>query len=68
VVCPVDNIIMDKGKPQWQHRCENCLACVNFCPENAIENEITNNGFNYLHPDYSLREALNQKRINTPFD
>jgi len=67
-VCPVDNIIMDKGKPQWQHRCENCLACVNFCPENAIENEITNNGFNYLHPDYSLREALNQKRINTPFD
>jgi len=61
-VCPVDNILMGSGKPEWQHRCENCLACINFCPENAIENNLADNGFRYLHPEYSLQMALKQKK------
>jgi ferredoxin len=63
-VCPVDNIKMNGGIPEWHHRCENCLACVNFCPVNAIENEITNKGFRYLHPEYSLQQAMKQKKVN----
>lgn len=35
-VCPVGNIIMADGIPHWQHRCEQCLACVHWCPERAI--------------------------------
>jgi ferredoxin len=61
-VCPVDNIKITDGIPEWHHRCENCLACVNFCPVNAVENEITAKGFRYLHPEYSLQEAMNQKK------
>ncbi len=63
-VCPVDNITMNNGKPEWQHRCENCLACVNFCPVNAIDNEITDKGYRYKHPAYSLKAAMMQRKFN----
>ena len=36
-VCPVGNIVMEKGRPSWQHRCELCCACLPFCPEEAIQ-------------------------------
>lgn len=36
-VCPVQNITLDNGQPQWLHKCEQCLACINWCPEEAIQ-------------------------------
>ena len=36
-VCPVDNIAMEAGKPNFQHKCEHCLACLQNCPTNAID-------------------------------
>lgn len=36
-LCPVGNIVMKDGKPQWQHHCEMCLACLQHCPKEAIE-------------------------------
>ncbi|MCL2493337.1 MAG: EFR1 family ferrodoxin [Clostridiales bacterium] len=36
-VCPVRNIQMENGKPKWLGHCERCVACVSWCPENAIE-------------------------------
>jgi NAD-dependent dihydropyrimidine dehydrogenase PreA subunit len=36
-VCPVQNIEMDGGRPKWLHRCEQCLACINWCPAIAIK-------------------------------
>lgn len=35
--CPVNNIEMTDGKPGWQHHCEMCMACIQYCPERAIE-------------------------------
>lgn len=37
-VCPVGNISIVDGKPQWQHngRCMTCMACYHYCPQNAI--------------------------------
>lgn len=35
--CPVGNIRMAKGKPQWESRCIQCLSCLNRCPEVAIQ-------------------------------
>ncbi|MCD4775696.1 MAG: EFR1 family ferrodoxin [Candidatus Aegiribacteria sp.] len=35
-VCPVGNVMIVDGSPQWRHRCEECLACVHWCPERAI--------------------------------
>lgn len=36
--CPVGNIQMVDGKPQWQHngRCMTCMACYHYCNAKAI--------------------------------
>ncbi|MFX1337176.1 MAG: EFR1 family ferrodoxin [Promethearchaeota archaeon] len=61
-VCPVNNIIMDDGKPQWQHNCQMCVACINYCPENSIQyGDKTQNRGRYHHPDISVQEIINQK-------
>lgn len=36
-VCPVSNIKMEDRKPVWRHHCERCLACLQWCPHEAIE-------------------------------
>ena len=56
-VCPVENIVMVDGKPSWQHHCENCVACVHWCPESAIHDGITN-GIKYHHPDVRVEDML----------
>jgi ferredoxin len=36
-VCPVRNIQLVDGLPAWQHRCEQCFACLHWCPEGVVE-------------------------------
>lgn len=36
-VCPVSNISMENRRPSWQHHCERCVACIQWCPYEAIE-------------------------------
>lgn len=36
-VCPAGNIWMLAERPVWQHHCEHCVACVQWCPVEAIE-------------------------------
>ena len=57
-VCPVKNIVMVEGKPTWQHRCENCIACYNFCPEQAIKNGIASKNYYYRHPDIKVKDMI----------
>ena len=40
-VCPCHNIVLEGGKPTFQHHCANCMACVVACPKRAIGYEIT---------------------------
>ncbi len=40
-VCPCHNIILEGGRPTFQHHCANCMACVVSCPKRAIGYEIT---------------------------
>jgi ferredoxin len=35
-VCPVNNIEMVNNKPEFQHHCEQCMACIQYCPQKAI--------------------------------
>jgi formate hydrogenlyase subunit 6/NADH:ubiquinone oxidoreductase subunit I len=50
-VCPVNNIIINDSKPEWLHDCQQCLACINYCPENAIQYGKTTLGKRrYYHP------------------
>ncbi len=57
-VCPVNNIVLVENRPVWQHRCENCIACYNFCPEKAIRNGIASENYYYRHPDIKLKEMI----------
>lgn len=36
--CPVGNIVMKEGRPDWKHdnSCTSCLACYHHCPHHAI--------------------------------
>lgn len=36
-VCPARNITLVSGKPVWNKRCEQCLACIQWCPVTAIQ-------------------------------
>jgi ferredoxin len=36
-MCPVNNIVLVDGKPQWHHDCEQCMACLQWCPNEAIQ-------------------------------
>ncbi len=53
-VCPCNNIVMEKGKPQFQHHCANCMACVVSCPKRAI-------GYDISTSDKELLNAMGKK-------
>lgn len=36
-LCPLNNIKLVDGKPQWGHNCTHCMACICRCPKEAIE-------------------------------
>lgn len=56
-ICPVQNIIINKSKPEFQHHCEHCLACVHWCPKKAIQfNNVTANKNRYTNPYISINE------------
>ena len=73
-VCPVNNIVLIEGTPQWQHKCQQCLACMNFCPEKSIQfedkdfamkNPSSKKTFDvnrYVHPEITVQDIKNQKK------
>ncbi len=36
-ICPVENIIMESDKPKWLGHCEQCMACIQYCPQESIQ-------------------------------
>ncbi len=36
-LCPLNNIKITDGKPQWEKNCTHCMACICACPVEAIE-------------------------------
>lgn len=36
-ICPMNNVKLIDSKPQFQHHCEHCLACVHACPTKSID-------------------------------
>ncbi len=58
-VCPVSNIVMADSRPVWQHHCEKCLACIQWCPATAIQfKDVTLKRKRYHHPDVKLSDML----------
>lgn len=65
-VCPVDNIDLASGRPQWLHHCENCLACYTWCPEKAIRGPLVEEDYYYRHPGVRLQDLAGQKMDSIP--
>lgn len=56
-VCPVQNIRMNEGRPEWLHQCELCLGCINWCPEQAIQFESgTERRGRYTNPRVTIED------------
>lgn len=60
-VCKVYNIEMVNNKPEWQHQCENCLACIKWCPQQAIHGygELPKG---YHHPEVKISDMTTPKK------
>jgi formate hydrogenlyase subunit 6/NADH:ubiquinone oxidoreductase subunit I len=52
---------MTDKHPVWQHHCENCLACYNWCPVKAIQGGIAAKNYYYRHPQIKITEIMNQR-------
>ncbi|OGP62903.1 MAG: hypothetical protein A2V65_06365 [Deltaproteobacteria bacterium RBG_13_49_15] len=64
-VCPANNIEMINEKPAWLHRCEQCFACLQWCPREAIQyGKKTVKYPRYHHPEVSLEDMLDQAKAN----
>lgn len=58
-VCPVNNIKMMDNIPQWQNNCEQCVACMQWCPQKSIQyKKATIKRGRYHHPDVKVNELF----------
>lgn len=66
-VCPVENILLVDKKPSWGNNCVHCSACLNWCPQHAVQSgTYTINKSRYHHPDIQILDMLRQKQnVNT---
>ncbi len=50
---------MKEGRPCWLHRCEQCLACIQWCPREAIQyGKKTVRTPRYHNPEVTLKDML----------
>jgi len=58
-ICPVGNIKLTDHLPGWEHHCEQCFACLHWCPQQAIQyGKRTTGRTRYHHPDIRMQELI----------
>ena len=61
-ICPVNNIIIKNKSVKWNNNCEKCLACIQWCPKQAIQfDNDTLKRTRYHHPNVKLSEMIRKK-------
>ncbi len=61
-VCPANNINIADGKPRWLHKCEQCFACLHWCPVEAVQyGKSTSGRKRYRHPDIKQEDIASGK-------
>jgi ferredoxin len=55
-VCPVGNITLVEGRPVWSGHCENCFACFQWCPQEAISGELVEFQKRWRWPGLSAKD------------
>ena len=60
VHCPLNNIEIVNGKPQFGKNCCGCFSCLHRCPTEAIniKNKTQHKG-RYICPDYNIWKSKN---------
>lgn len=58
-ICPAQNILITHNTPIWQHHCEQCFACLQWCPEESIQyGRGTAKKKRYHQPEIKLSDML----------
>ncbi|MDR0449848.1 MAG: EFR1 family ferrodoxin [Treponema sp.] len=58
-ICPGRAIVMEKGKPIFSAGCEQCQACLNWCPRRSIGFlRLRRDTERYRHPGIKLEDLL----------
>lgn len=58
-ICPRGNIRIKGGRPVWNHNCELCFACIQWCPQEAIQYQNGTQGTTRSHhPDIKLKDMI----------
>lgn len=61
LVCPADNIELVDGKPLFRHRCEACMACIQYCPTRALNyKNCTKRKERYHHPNIKPEDLFHR--------
>jgi ferredoxin len=64
-ICPVDNIELQEGRPVWGSDCQFCLACIHYCPREAIQwKNVTQKKGRYHYKGISAGEIARQKQLH----
>ena len=57
-VCPVGNIEIKNGQHYFNHSCQRCLACIQYCPKQVfIVKGKAMNKKRYVNPFVSAKEV-----------
>ncbi|MBD3204954.1 hypothetical protein GF319_01260 [Candidatus Bathyarchaeota archaeon] len=66
-ICSVGNIEMKNEKPSWNHKCEHCFACLQWCPKSAIQfGDKMKKQLRYHHPKVESTDLiLNNENVRT---
>ena len=63
-LCPLNNVKLVDGKPQWGYNCTHCMACICGCPSEAVEYKNNTQGKpRYFLDNYSDLNEADQKII-----
>ena len=51
--------VASTDRPAWLRHCEQCLACIQWCPQEAIQfGKKTPHYKRYHHPEVTLQDML----------
>jgi ferredoxin len=62
-ICPVENIEIINRIPKFKHNCEQCVACIQYCPQKAINyKNLTQDRRRYTNPEISYKELMERNK------
>ncbi|HPQ36641.1 MAG TPA: EFR1 family ferrodoxin [Synergistaceae bacterium] len=62
-LCPAGIIRLEEGEPVWEEGCQECMACIQGCPYQAIQRgKKTESRRRYRHPQVTLEDLF----VNAP--